>query len=144
MRQIHRNDPMEFVTIPFHPRPTSAEVPITGTRFEGEAFAELLFSVPIPDQFAQFADAMGCDPEGERVPTSTDIYTTTYSNCGDGVPLVFYEVTGGGHAWPSSPLAQPDSPVVEQLTELQGYTTFDIDATVDTWAFFEQHTLTAN
>jgi polyhydroxybutyrate depolymerase len=113
---------------------------LTGTRFESEPFAELLFSTPIPDQFAQFAAVMGCDTEGERVQTSTDVFTTTYSGCDDDVPLVFHEVVGGGHAWPSSPLTEPDSPVVEQLTELQGYSTFDIDATADAWAFFEQHT----
>jgi polyhydroxybutyrate depolymerase len=113
---------------------------LTGTRFESEPFAQLLFSTPIPHQFAQFAAVMGCDPEGERIQTSTDVFTTTYSGCDDDVPLVFHEVVGGGHAWPSSPLTEPDSPVVEQLTELQGYSTFDIDATADAWAFFEQHT----
>ena len=93
---------------------------LTGTRFEGEPFVEVLFSEPMPDQFAQFAAAMGCDPEGERVQTSTDVFTTTYSGCDDDVPLVFHEVVGGGHAWPSSPLAEPDSPVVEQLTAAAG------------------------
>ena len=112
---------------------------LTGTRFEGEEFAEVLFSEPMPDQFAQFADAMGCHPKGERVQTSTDIFTTTYTGCDDGVPLVFHEVVGGGHAWPSSPLARPGSPIAEQLAQLQGYTTFDIDATADAWAFFEEH-----
>ena len=103
----------------------------------------MFFSVPIPEQFAQFADAMGCDPDGDRVQTSTDVDTTTYTGCDDDVPLVFYEVVDGGHAWPSSPLAKPDSPVADQLTDLQGYTTFDIDATADAWAFFEPHTLQA-
>ena len=112
----------------------------TGTRFEGEAFAQLLFSTPIPDQFAQFAAAMGCDPDGQRVPTSTDVVTTTYSGCDDGVPLVLYEIVEGGHAWPSSPLTAPGSPLAEQLSQLQGYTSFEIDATGDGWAFFEQHT----
>ena len=107
---------------------------LTGTRFEGEEFIEVLFSEPIPDQFARFAEVMGCDPEGERVQASTDVITTTYGNCDDDVPLVFYEVVGGGHAWPSSPFA-------ERLAQLQGYITFDIDATADSWAFFEQHTL---
>ena len=116
---------------------------LTGTTLEAEAFTQLLFSTPIPDQFAQFADAMGCDPDGERVQTSTEVVTTTYSGCEGDVPLVFHEVVGGGHAWPSSPLTEPDSPVVEQLTALQGYSTFDIDATADAWAFFEQHTRTA-
>lgn len=112
---------------------------LTGTRFEGEEFARLLFSEPIPSQFARYAEVMGCDPEAEQVRTSADIITTTYGNCDEGVPLVFHEVVGGGHAWPSSPLAEPGSPVVEQLTALQGYTTFDLDATADSWAFFEQH-----
>ena len=112
---------------------------LTGTRFEAQEFARLLFSEPIPEQFARYAEVMGCDPDGERVQTSSDIITTTYGNCDDDVPLVFHEVVGGGHAWPSSPLTEPDSPVVEQLTALQGYSTFDIDATVDSWAFFEQH-----
>jgi polyhydroxybutyrate depolymerase len=113
---------------------------LAGTNFETEAFAQLLFSTPIPGQFADFAEVMGCDLEGERIQTSTDVFTTTYSGCDDGVPVVFQEVVGGGHAWPSSPLTEPDSPVVEQLTALQGYSTFDIDATADAWAFFEQHT----
>jgi poly(3-hydroxybutyrate) depolymerase len=116
---------------------------LTDTRFEGEEFAQVLFAEPMPDQFAQFAGAMGCDPDAERVRTSTDVYTTTYTGCDDDVPLVFYEVVGGGHAWPSSPLTEPDSPMVDQLTELQGYNTFDIDATADAWAFFEQHTRNA-
>lgn len=112
----------------------------TGTRFEGEAFAQLLFSTPIPDQFAQFAAAMGCDLDGQRVQTSTDVVTTTYSGCDGGVPLVFYEIVEGGHAWPSSPLTAPGSPLADQLSQLQGYSTFEIDATADGWAFFEQHT----
>ena len=107
---------------------------LTGTWFENEAFAQVLFSEPLPDQFAQLARTMGCEPEGERVQQSTDIVATTYTGCDDDVPLVLYEVVGGGHAWPSSPLA-------ELLTGFQGYITFDIDATADSWAFFEQHTL---
>ena len=65
---------------------------------------------------------------------STDVVATTYTGCDDDVPLVFHEVVDGGHTWPSSPLA-------DMLTEFQGYITFDIDATADSWAFFEQHTL---
>jgi polyhydroxybutyrate depolymerase len=107
---------------------------LTGTWFENEAFAQMLFAEPMPDQFAQFAETMGCEPEGERVQQSTDIFATTYTGCDNDVPLVFYEVVNGGHAWPSSPLA-------DMLTGFQGYITFDIDATADSWAFFEQHTL---
>ncbi len=107
---------------------------LTGTWFEDQEFAQVLFSEPIPDQFAKFAEAMGCDLEGERVQQSTDIFVTTYTGCDDDVPLSFYEVVDGGHAWPSSPLAAV-------LTDFQGYITFEIDATADSWAFFEQHTL---
>lgn len=115
---------------------------LAGTRFESEEFARLLFSTPIPDQFADLAAVMGCGVDSERTQTSTDVFTTTYAGCDDGVPVVFKEVDGGGHAWPSSPLTEPDSPIVEQLTALQGYSTFEIDATADSWAFFEQHTRT--
>ena len=65
---------------------------------------------------------------------STDIVTTTYSGCDDDVPLVFHEVIGGGHTWPGTPFAAG-------LTGFQGYITDEIDATADSWAFFEQHTL---
>ncbi|MEZ5246080.1 MAG: PHB depolymerase family esterase [Acidimicrobiales bacterium] len=134
--------PVPFIAIHGTDDPTVPfDGDLTGTRFEGEAFTQLLFSEPMPEQFGRFAVAMGCNPEGERVQESTDIATTTYRGCDDDVPLVFYEVIGGGHAWPSSPLAEPDSPVVAQLTALQGYTTFEINATTDAWAFFEQHAL---
>lgn len=112
---------------------------ISGSRFDGEDFVEVLFSEPMPDQFARFADAMGCDPVAEQVQTSADVITSTYTGCADDVPLIFQTVVGGGHAWPGSPLAEPDSPFAEPLQALQGYTTFDIAATADAWAFFEQH-----
>lgn len=115
---------------------------LTGTRFEGEAFSEALFGGnPIPDEFAQFAVTMGCDPAGQRVQQSPDVVATTYTGCDDDVPLVFYEVVDGGHAWPGSPLAAPNSPVADRLVEIQGYTTFEIDATADGWAFLSEHSL---
>ena len=115
---------------------------LAGTRFEAESFAEVLFEGnPIPDQFNQFAVVAGCDLDGERTQQSNDIFVTTYSNCDDGVPMVFYEVVGGGHAWPSSPLTAAGSPFAERLAEIQGYSTFEIDGTVDGWTFMSQHTL---
>ena len=54
---------------------------------------------------------------------------------------MFYEVIGGGHSWPSSSLAAPDSRVADRLAEIQGYTTFEIDATADGWAFLSGHAL---
>ena len=49
--------------------------------------------------------------------------------------MIFDEVQGGGHTWPSSPMAA--------LTEVDalGYTTDDIDATHDGWAFMSQYLL---
>jgi len=107
---------------------------LTGTAFENESFAQPLLSEPIPDEFAELAVAMGCDPVGDRVEQSTDIFATTYAGCDDDVPVVFYEVVNGGHTWPSTPLA-------DTLTDFQGYITFEIDATSDSWAFFEPHSL---
>ncbi len=115
---------------------------LTGTRFEGEAFAQTLWEDnPIPDQFGEFAAAMGCSADGQRVQQSTDVTVTTYGGCEGDVPLAFYEVIGGGHAWPSSPLAAPDSRLAGRLAQLQGYTTFEIDATADGWLFMSEHTL---
>jgi len=48
--------------------------------------------------------------------------------------MIFDEVQGGGHTWPSSPLASLTGGVL-------GYTTDDIDATRDGWAFMSQFTL---
>ena len=107
---------------------------VSKSRLAGEDFAERLLSQVIPEEFAQFAESMDCDAEGEQVQQSTDIVTTTYSGCDDDVPLVFYEVVNGGHTWPGTPLA-------ERLSSFQGYITTEIDATADSWAFFEQHTL---
>ena len=115
---------------------------LTGTQFEGEAFIEILFEDnPIPDQFGEFAVAMGCSPEEQRVQQSPEVMVTTYQDCDDAAPMVFYEVIGGGHSWPSSPLTAPDSRFADRLAEIQGYTTFEIDATVDGWAFLSEHTL---
>jgi poly(3-hydroxybutyrate) depolymerase len=62
---------------------------LTGTRVETEPFAQQLFSEPIPDQFAEFAAAMGCEPDGEHSPLSTDVLITTYTGCDNDVPLTF-------------------------------------------------------
>ena len=62
-----------------------------------------------------------------------DYFGHTYTGCDDDVPMTFYEIVGGGHTWPDSPLA-------EQLADL-GFFTDDISATEDGWAFMSQHTL---
>lgn len=90
-----------------------------------------------------FTSQLVCEMS-DRVAVAVSVAAISYPESCDPVrpvPLIFYEVIGGGHAWPSSPLAEPDSPVVAQLTALQGNTTFDINATTDARAFFEQHAL---
>ena len=47
--------------------------------------------------------------------------------------MAFFEITGGGHTWPNSPIAGQPATL--------GSTTVDVDATRDSWAFFEQHVL---
>ncbi len=41
---------------------------------------------------------------------------------------------GGGHAWPGSKFSQ-------QISSLTGYTTFEINATDQIWAFFQRFRL---
>ncbi len=39
-----------------------------------------------------------------------------------------------GHTW-------PNTPILEEVGGALGYTTTDVDATVDSWAFFQEHSL---
>ena len=60
----------------------------------------------------------------------TDVLRHEYVNCDGDSSLAFFEITGGGHTWPGSPFA-------DQVAGSLGYTTDDVDATADSWAFFE-------
>ena len=91
------------------------------------------FGQVMPEEFAEFAAAAGCDPEPVRTEETPEVVSYAYNGCGDGVPMTFYEVVGGGHTWPDSPLA-------DQLADF-GFFTDDISATVDGWAFMSQHSL---
>ena len=91
------------------------------------------FEQVMPDEFAQFAADAGCPLNPTITPVGHEVLRYEYTGCVDGIPLTFFEVTGGGHTWPNSPLADQ--------TAVLGHTTHDIDATADSWAFFQQHTL---
>ena len=93
----------------------------------------VFFEQVIPGEFNQFALDANCDGY-VTTDVGEDVLRHEYTGCdGDG-PLILYEVEGGGHTWPSSPLAA--------LTEGSlGYTTDDIDATRDGWAFMSQFLL---
>ncbi len=91
------------------------------------------FGQVMPDEFAEFAASAGCDPEPVRTEETPEVISYAYAGCDDDVPMTFYEIVGGGHTWPGSPLA-------DQLAGL-GFFTDDISATVDGWAFMSQHSL---
>jgi polyhydroxybutyrate depolymerase len=99
---------------------------------EVEQFVDF-FSQVMPDEFAEFAADAGCDLDPERVEETPEVISYAYTGCEDGVPMTFYEIVGGGHTWPDSPLA-------DQLADL-GFFTDDISATVDGWAFMSQFSL---
>ena len=93
----------------------------------------VFFEQVIPEEFDEFALDAGCDATVDS-DVGEDVIRHEYTGCDGDTPMIFYEVRGGGHTWPSSPMAA--------LTEgALGYTTDDIDATRDGWAFMSQFTL---
>ena len=63
------------------------------------------FGQVMPDEFAEFAADAGCDPDPARTEETPEVISFAYSGCDDDVPMTFYEIVGGGHTWPDSPLA---------------------------------------
>jgi polyhydroxybutyrate depolymerase len=95
---------------------------------------QAFFEQVMPEEFAEFAADDGCAPGPPGTPVGEDVIRYDYAGCVGGTPLTFFEITGGGHTWPGSPIA---ALVASSL----GYTTDDVDATADSWAFFEQQRL---
>jgi polyhydroxybutyrate depolymerase len=106
--------------------------PGESTLGDGADLAGFLGQV-MPDEFAEFAADAGCGPNPERVEQTAEVVSYDYAGCADGIPMTFYEIVGGAHTWPGSPLA-------DQLTDF-GLFTKDIAATADGWAFMSQHSL---
>lgn len=65
----------------------------------------------------------------------TRVRRETYSDCADGVAVVFYIIEGGGHTWPGGP-SYDTGTAIERSTH-------DIDATAVLWRFFQAHPLHA-
>lgn len=86
-----------------------------------------------PGEFAEFASDASCALEPTRVEETAEVVRYDYTGCEDGAPMAFYEIVGGGHTWPASPLA-------DVLADF-GFFTQDIDATADAWAFMSQFSL---
>ena len=92
------------------------------------------FNQVMPEEFSQFAATNGCDPKATEAAVSAEVTRYDYANCNDDAEMSFYEITGGGHTWPGSPLAP-------FLVDTLGYTTPDVSATADGWAFMKQFEL---
>ena len=95
---------------------------------------KVFFEQVIPDEFAEFAADYACDATTTDTAVGSDVTQHAYTGCDGDTPVIFDEVQGGGHTWPSSPLASFTDGAL-------GYTTTDIDATRDGWAFMSQFTL---
>ena len=126
-------------SVPFHAYHGTAD---TVVPFDGSGESVLagddpglrtFFEQVMPAEFAEFAADAGCTPEPASTTVGADVIRYDYADCAGGTPMAFFEITGGGHTWPNSPIAG----AVSQL----GATTVDVDATRDSWAFFEQHVL---
>lgn len=111
-------------------------VPYVGTG-ESSVFDEVdpdgSFGQVMPDEFAEFVADAGCDAEPVRTEETPEVISHSFTGCADDVPMTFYEIVGGGHTWPGSTVGgQPSD---------YGFSTDDISATVDGWAFMSQYSL---
>ena len=75
------------------------------------------------DEFQQFAVDAGCAAASIDTQLSDEVVQHNFTGCADGVDRTFYEIVGGGHAWPGSTTAEI------------GYTTDQINATEVSWAY---------
>ena len=91
------------------------------------------FNDVIPDEFAKFAADFKCDPDPISTRIGSDVIRYEYVGCANGVPMSFFEIVGGGHTWPGSPLASVLKPF--------GNTTDTVNATTDAWAFMKTQSL---
>lgn len=99
-----------------------------------DAASTAFFQQSMPEEFAEFAADFGCLPDPEATPVGDEVTRNDYLGCDDDVPLSFYEIEGGGHTWPGSPLGP-------LLTGALGRTTDEVSATRDGWAFMSQFSL---
>ncbi len=87
----------------------------------------------IPGNAAAWARRNGCAPTPSERKVASDVTLIAYS-CPRGNEVELYRVTGGGHAWPGSPVS-------EEIASVVGYTTMAISADRIMWAFFAAHPL---
>jgi polyhydroxybutyrate depolymerase len=86
-----------------------------------------------PATVAEWAALNGCEDTFEDEEFSDEILWRRY-DCPDEAPVEFVIVLGGGHTWPGSDFSAA-------IEDIVGHTTFDVDASVDMWAFFSRFRL---
>lgn len=115
-------------------------VDLSGIQVGGQADDAASTTVPpadldgpgFPANVAAWAERNGCDPDAADTDLSDEVVQRVY-DCPPGAEVEFDIVVGGGHAWPGSDFSRSIANVV-------GFTTFDVDATRDGWAFMSQFT----
>lgn len=86
-----------------------------------------------PAAVAAFAERNGCDPEPTDSDLTDEVIRRVY-DCPEGADVEFLVIEGGGHSWPSSEFSRSIEAII-------GPTTFDVDATRDSWTFLERFRL---
>ncbi len=108
-------------------------VPETGGALDGEPVLSTDATV------ARWAalDGCGATPTVTQLPTlvndGTSVQRSTYSDCQGGASVVYYNVSGGGHAWPGGLQYLPESII--------GKTSRNMNASVTIWRFFASYHL---
>jgi len=106
--------------------------------YNGAVFPSGMDSFLVATRTAGYwADLNGCSPTADTsvftdMDTSDQSTVTVYANgdCNDGADVLFYEITGGGHAWPGG----------APLPDFLGPVNRDIHASSEIWNFFNRQT----
>ena len=89
----------------------------------------------VEDALRGWVRRSGCTDNYVEDQVSPTVSRLTYSDCEDGVDIVFYRSEDAGHTWPGSPGAK----VMQEMGF--GITNSEIPATDLIWSFFESHPL---
>lgn len=82
---------------------------------------------------ATWAVRNGCAPDPVDTVLTEDVTHRVY-DCPRRADVELFVLVEGGHVWPGSAFSQ-------QIATVVGYTTTDIHATAEAWAFFQRHRL---